>query len=104
MSRFKRMKRGLTEGLGIRETLFVIDIINACSLRCPSCPIGTYGMRGGKMMSFETWKYILDKAQREAKISHIQMYSFSDACLHPELPRFVQEATDRGIGTEIVAD
>lgn len=99
MNQIQRMRRDVAERLKRRETLFVIDIINACSLKCPSCPIGTYGIRGGKLMSFELWRAILDKAQREAKISHVQMYSFSDACLHPELHRFVQEATDRGIGT-----
>lgn len=94
----RKLRRDIAERLKMRETLFVIDIINACSLRCPSCPIASYGGRGGKM-SFETWRAILDKAEKETRISHVQMYSFSDACLHPELHRFVQEATDRGIGT-----
>ena len=99
MNQIQLMRRDIAEKLKRRETLFVIDIINACSLRCPSCPIGTYGTRGGRLMPFDLWKLILDKAQRETKISHAQMYSFSDACLHPELHRFVQEATDRKIGT-----
>jgi len=94
----QRLRRDVAERLKQRETLFVIDIINACSLRCPSCPIAAYPPRKGKM-AIELFRAILDKAQREAKISHIQMYSFSDACLHPALHLFIREATSRGIGT-----
>lgn len=87
-------------GQRINGVSFNIDIINACSLRCGSCAIGSIGTkRGGKMMSFELWNKILDKAQSECRVRKIQMYAYSDACLNPDLHLFVQNATDRGIPT-----
>lgn len=101
MNQLQRIRRDVAEKLKIRETMFIVDIINACSLRCPSCPVAAYGSRGGKMMNFDTWKKILDKAQRELKISHIQLYSWSDVLLHPQADQFIREATGRGLATYI---
>jgi len=82
--------------------VYVIDIINACPLRCPTCAVGVYTkQRGGKKMSLDMWKAILDKAQGESKIRKLQMYIYSDPCLHPQCDEFVAEATRRGLKTSI---
>ena len=100
MNQIQRIRRDVAEKLKLRETLLIVDIINACSLRCPSCPNGTYRPRGG-MMDLDAWKKILDKAQRELRIHHIQLYSWSDVLLHPQADQFIREAADRGLPTYI---
>jgi MoaA/NifB/PqqE/SkfB family radical SAM enzyme len=101
MNKFKKFKINIANRLKLRETTFIIDIINACPLKCPSCPVGSYGSRDGNRMSIDLFKRILDKAQRECKINHIQIFAFSDACLHPDLHLFIQETTNRGLRTYI---
>ena len=89
-------------GQKINGVSYNIDIINACSLRCPSCAVGSMlTSRGGKKMSIEMFRDILDKAQREGKVRKVQFYAFSDPCLHPDLHLFIQECTDRKIYSAI---
>jgi MoaA/NifB/PqqE/SkfB family radical SAM enzyme len=57
--------------------------------------------RGGKKMTIELFRSILDKAQREGKVRKVQFYAYSDPCLHPDLHLFIQECTDRGIYSAI---
>jgi MoaA/NifB/PqqE/SkfB family radical SAM enzyme len=101
MNKFKKFKRDILEHLKLRETTLIIDIINACPLKCPSCPVGIYKSRDGNRMSIDLYKKILDKAVRECKIHHIQIFAFSDACLHPDLHLFILAAKERGLRTYI---
>jgi hypothetical protein len=79
-----------------------IDIINACSLKCPTCAIGSMGYsRGGALMSFDLFRKILDKAESEVGVRKVQLYHYSDPCLHKDLHHFVQELTDRRIYSAI---
>jgi len=75
-----------------------VDIVNGCPLRCPSCAVGSIGPRKGKMMKIDTFRRILDHA---GKVRNVQLYAYSDPCVHPELHLFVQECTDRGITSQI---
>ena len=88
-------------GNRINGVIYVIDIINACVLKCPSCAVGIMPNRGGKKMSLDMFKAILDKAQSESKIRRIQLYIYADPCLHPQCDEFVAECTRRGIQTSI---
>jgi MoaA/NifB/PqqE/SkfB family radical SAM enzyme len=89
-------------GQRINGVSYNIDIINACSLRCPSCAVGSMlTSRGGKKMTIELFRSILDKAQSEGKVRKVQFYAYSDPCLHPDLHLFIQECTDRGIYSAI---
>lgn len=74
-----------------------IDLVNGCCLACPSCAIGSIGTKRKGIMTFDTFRKILDKAQRETKIRRVQLYMYSDPCMHKDLHLFVQECTDRGI-------
>ena len=78
-----------------------IDLINGCCLACPSCAVGSIGTKRKGVMSFETFKAILDKLETECKIRHIQLYAYSDPCMHPDLHLFIEECTKRGIETWI---
>jgi len=89
-------------GMKINGVSYDMDLINACSLRCPSCAVGALGpSRGGKKMSIDLFRRIMDKAQKEGKVRKVQMYAYSDPCLHPDLHLFVQECTNRGIYSAI---
>jgi len=89
-------------GQKINGVSYNIDVINTCSLRCPSCAIGSMAtQRSGKKMSIEMFRAILDKAQSESKVRKVQFYAYSDPCLHPDLHLFIQECTDRGIYSAI---
>ena len=88
-------------GEKIHGTQYNIDLINACSLKCPSCAVGSIGGRKGGYMSIDLFRRILDKAQREGKVRRVQFYAYSDPCLHPGLDLFVQECTDRRIPSYI---
>lgn len=48
-------------------------------------------------MSIDMFKRIMDKAQSETKVRRVQLYMYSDPCLHKDLHLFVQDLTDRGI-------
>jgi hypothetical protein len=76
---------------------FNIDLLNNCCLSCPTCAVGAIGGRTGKPMTIDLFRRILDKAQREVKVRRIQLYAYTDPCLHKDLHLFVAECTDRGI-------
>lgn len=79
-----------------------LDIINACGLKCPSCFIGSVGNRPKSTMDYLTYLRLLNKFRDEKMpIRRLQLYIDSDPCLHPDLHRFVGEATRRGIKSYI---
>lgn len=80
---------------------YVIDVINACPLRCPSCPIGHEHKPNGAVMSLELFRAILDKAEREGRIKKIDLNNWSDSLIHRDLHLFVREAIARGHPTQI---
>ena len=80
---------------------YVVDIINTCPLRCPTCAIGVLPLRDARRMEFDMFRRILDKGQREGKIRKMQLYIYSDPCLHKELHKFLVECTVRNIPSSI---
>jgi hypothetical protein len=90
-------------GTKVNGYMYVIDIINACCLRCPTCAVGVLPFRKetGKVMSFDLFRRILDKAQSESKIRKIQLYIYSDPCMHKHLHLFLEECRKRDIPNSI---
>jgi MoaA/NifB/PqqE/SkfB family radical SAM enzyme len=84
-------------GVRLRGYNFNTEIINACPLRCPSCPTGNYKKGDGTVMTFEKFVQILDHAQKNFIIRRWAPYVGGDPMLHPELPRFIREVKRRGI-------
>lgn len=84
--------------LGITGTEILIDIVDACPMRCFTCPTGIQLPRDGNRMSIDLFKRILDKLQFEDKIKifKIQLYRWSDPLLHKELHLFIEECNLRG--------
>ena len=84
-------------GVQIHGLTYIVDIINACGLSCPTCPQGNVGRRDGKKMSITLWRDILAKAQKSMKIRKVAFCSFSDPLLHPDLPELVRMVSSQGI-------
>lgn len=99
------MLREIKENIGValKGISYNIDVTGFCSLRCGSCAVGSIATKRhpGKYMSFETWVSVLDKAMAHGKVRKVQMYAYTDPCLHPELHRLVDYATRMGIPTLI---
>jgi MoaA/NifB/PqqE/SkfB family radical SAM enzyme len=85
-------------GVKVRGVSFMFDLVNACSFRCPSCPVGNSLKRDGGVMRFDYFRRMLDRIQEQTRIRYVLLYSFSEPFLHPELPRFIAELKRRGVG------
>jgi MoaA/NifB/PqqE/SkfB family radical SAM enzyme len=88
-------------GMKVNGVSVNIDLVNGCCLACPSCAIGSMGTKRKGVMSISLFKKILDKLESECRIRHLQLYMYSDPCLHKDLHLFVGECTKRGIKTWI---
>lgn len=86
-------------GVRLHGLTFYIDIVNACSLRCPSCSVASISKRPGQVMNLDLFERILEKARSETKIRRLCLYSWSEPLLHKDLPLFVSHANFRGIET-----
>lgn len=84
-------------GVKVNGVSLNIDLINGCCLSCASCAVGSIGTKRKGMMTYDKFCQILDKAQSEFKVRHVQLYMYSDPCMHKDLHFFVQECTNRGI-------
>lgn len=69
---------------------FFIDVVGACNLRCPSCPVGN-SERGNVLgvMSPDLLDRILEKAVTECKVSLVGLYNWTEPFLHPQLEKLV---------------
>ncbi len=77
--------------------LYYIDIVDACNLRCQTCPRGLRMMKNsGEKMSFSEFKKILAKSKKNGA-SVVGLYNWAEPFLHPEITRFVKEIVDNGI-------
>ena len=88
-------------GVLLKGLWYMIEVVDACPMRCPTCPTGVEIPRDGHKMDLQTFRRILDLAQFRDKVQirQIQLYRWSDALLHPRLHEFIWEAKRRGIGT-----
>lgn len=84
-------------GMKFRGITLNIDILNGCVLNCPSCGVGIFGRRKAHRMPIEFFRKILNKAQNENKVRKVQLYAYSEPCMHPDLHLFVDECRKRGI-------
>jgi MoaA/NifB/PqqE/SkfB family radical SAM enzyme len=78
---------------------FTIDILAACNLRCPSCPVGNYESDRwkGSTMSPDLLRRILRKATGECSITGVALYNWAEPLLHPQLPEMIRIVHDFGI-------
>jgi MoaA/NifB/PqqE/SkfB family radical SAM enzyme len=80
---------------------FAMDVVGACTLRCPSCPVGnSVKQLPTGIMSVEVYKQILDKIGREHPDERvfIDLFNWGESALHKSLPDMIGMANEREIG------
>ncbi len=82
---------------------FTIDVSGACNLKCPSCARSMAVLVNPKgFMPLDDFKKILDKIQGEVDlVSHINLYSWGEPFLHPDLHLMIREAHERGMAAAV---
>jgi len=79
--------------------ILTIDIVGACNLRCPSCPVGNTGpVNESGLMSTELFQRIIDKAAAEFDICGVLLFNWTESLLHPELPEFIRIVKRKNLG------
>jgi len=73
---------------------FNIDVVSACNLSCPSCPVGnSTGVRKSKgIMEPEFLEKILHKASTECEIDFIGLFNWTEPLIHPRIAELVEIA------------
>lgn len=76
--------------------IYQIELCNVCSLACPYCPHPHQKRRRG-MMDAQTFDKCLTLQLRTARRRPLHLHNFGEPTLHPDLPRFIRRATERGV-------
>ena len=78
-----------------------IDIVGACNLSCPSCPMGnSENLNFKKAMQLEMFKQIVDKAKTEG-VNTIYLYNWTEPLIHPKIGEFIEVINAAGMGSGI---
>jgi len=87
----------------MRPFIYHIDIIEACNLRCPSCPQGNFrdANRAKGMMEVATFEAIVEKITHETPVEYIGLYSWTEPLLHPQLPKFIEIVKAHGFRCQL---
>lgn len=85
---------------------FYINVIGACNLRCPSCPVGNLQevRNPAGAMAPELLDRILAKARRECTVSGAGLYNWTEPLLHPRLAELVRVVHAHGIACHLSAN
>jgi len=76
-----------------------IEITNVCNMSCSFC----HGhSREGRFMSLDEFREILDKLG--GKTRYVYYHLMGEPLLHPELPLFIKEASERGFHSVITTN
>src|SRR5262245_50447465 len=76
---------------GPTPKILTVDIVGACNLRCPSCPVGNTGPVNEKgLMSTDLFQRIINKAAAEFGICGVLLFNWTESLLHPQLPEFIR--------------
>ena len=60
------------------------DVAAACSLRCPSCPVGNIGkINPTGLIDKDLFRKIIEKADREYNIWQVSLFNWGEPSLHP---------------------
>jgi MoaA/NifB/PqqE/SkfB family radical SAM enzyme len=82
-----------------------IDIVGACNLSCPSCPMGnSENLNFKKAMQLDMFKQIVEKAKGEG-VRTIFLYNWTEPLVHPKIGEFIEvinaAGMDSGISTNL---
>jgi MoaA/NifB/PqqE/SkfB family radical SAM enzyme len=78
----------------MKRIAFNIDVVSACNLSCPSCPVGNSKnvKKSTGIMPPELLEQILQKASSECEIYYIGLFNWTEPLIHPKLPELVEIA------------
>ncbi|MFJ5254904.1 radical SAM protein [Pseudomonas sp. NPDC088414] len=74
-----------------------IDIVGACNLSCPSCPMGnSENVNFKKAMQVDMFRKIVEKARVEG-VKSIFLYNWTEPLIHPRIGEFVEIVNAAGL-------
>lgn len=88
----------------IKTYHFEIDVSGVCNLRCITCPRGNleFQRQQDGMMSVDNYKKVLNKLlQENPLLSDVQLYSWGEPLLNPELPEIIAYTVSKGVAAAI---
>ncbi|MFJ7312841.1 radical SAM/SPASM domain-containing protein [Pseudomonas sp. NPDC098747] len=78
-----------------------IDIVGACNLSCPSCPMGnSENLNFKKAMQIEMFREIVEKAKREG-VRAIFLYNWTEPLVHPKIGEFIEIINAAGMNSGV---
>lgn len=78
-----------------------IDIVGACNLSCPSCPMGNSENNNfKKSMQLDMFSKIVDKARFEG-VQSIHLYNWTEPLIHPRVGEFIEIINAAGMNSGI---
>jgi len=72
-----------------------IEVCRFCNLKCPSCPIGRDKIRDKKIMSFEDFKFIIDKIK--ISVEELSLFNYGEPLLNPSIVKMIKYAKKNGM-------
>ncbi|MGD8910472.1 MAG: radical SAM/SPASM domain-containing protein [Chromatiales bacterium] len=81
-----------------------VELTNSCPMTCRFCPRGITGgiIRPSGRMDFRQYETLLEQLPERQKEYHpLELDLMGESLLHPQVHKFVEAATQRGIPTEL---
>ena len=90
---------GIPPAVADPPALWQVELTNHCPYVCVGCP-RPHMKRPLGMMDFATFRTCIREVEEVQKqIRPLGLHHFGESLLHPELPRFVAHASERGVPT-----
>jgi len=74
-----------------------IEICRFCNLKCPSCPVGRKKIKSKEMMTFENFKFIIDKIK--ISVNELSLFNYGEPLLNPDIAKMIKYAKKSGMKT-----
>lgn len=86
----------------MKSFIFNIDLLGACNLSCPSCPVGNTETRNPQgFMSLDLMEQIIIKAKSECKIVNFELFNWTEPLLHPKIVDMINLVQSHGIKCDL---
>lgn len=82
---------------------FWIDVVGACNLSCPSCPVGNFDKQENatRAMRPELLEGIMAKAVKETQIGLVGLYNWTEPLIHPQIDVLINIVKSHGVACEV---
>ena len=96
-----RRSREVLRRLAQQPMWFSIDVVSACNLLCPTCPVANWPKeswtKAKGIMDAELLHRLLRKAISECFVGDVSLFAYSEPLLHPRLPELVEIVKSYGL-------